>query len=94
MDYLVSIGVLTPLCGLLQIQDDTILLATLCSVEGILKSAETTHTLESVLQIVRENAGDQWIEGMLNHPNATVYFKAERLCQTYFGMAGEAGEEN
>lgn len=87
--YLYSIGVINPLCELLQIFDPKILSVALEALAGFLELAEEDKVVSnsprnSVADAITECGGLELIEKLQNHQNNEVYHNAISILETYF----------
>ncbi|CUI14425.1 importin alpha subunit, putative [Bodo saltans] len=94
--YLVSIGVVVPLCELLQIFDPKILSVALEALAGFLEFAEEEKALSNsprnvVVDAIAECGGIELIEKLQTHQNNDVYHNAVSILETYFVTEGVTG---
>lgn len=90
--YLVSSGVIPPLCNLLSVADAKVITVALEGLENILRISQSANVLERVTEIVNDCGGLQTIEELQNHDNSTIYQRAVKMLETYFGAEEEESE--
>lgn len=96
--YLVSIGVVTPLCELLQIFDPKILAVALEALAGFLEFAEEDKAVSNsprntVADLIAECGGIELIEKLQTHQSNDVYHNAVAILETYFVTEGVGSNE-
>lgn len=87
--YLVSQGAVKPLCDLLSLPDNKIVLVALEAVEGILKIGEkirhnANREVNDYATFVEEAEGLDKIEALQKHPSEEIYKKAVEILEKYF----------
>lgn len=82
IQFLVSQGVLKPLCDLLYVQDARLVEVTLDTIANILKA--DTDGSNSYADAIEEYGGMEKIEALQNHENNDVYKKANHIITTYY----------
>lgn len=89
--YLAQIGAIPPLCRLLQVADVKVVTVALEGLENIFKTAQAggEQTFQQTQNIVYDCGGLSLIEELQNHENQTVYHRAVKMLETYFGAEEE-----
>lgn len=91
--YMVSVGVIGPLCELLQIFDPKIITVALEALTNILELGEedklTSNSPRNLYaDMVQENGGVALIEKLQTHNNNDVYHNAIMILETFFDLEG------
>lgn len=91
--YLAQVGVIPPLCKLLNVADTRVVTVALEGLENIFRVAMGAGPVinDRVQQIVQDCGGLTNIEELQNHENNTIYQRAVKILETYFG--GEEEED-
>jgi hypothetical protein len=81
--FVVSQGVITPLCNLLSVKDTQVVQVILDGLNNILKLAE--DDVEAVCTMIEECGGLDKLEALQNHENEDIYKLVYEIIDTYFG---------
>jgi hypothetical protein len=87
--YLVTNGVIPPICGLLIAHDVKVITVALEGLENILRIAQATggaNALEKIIDIISDCGGISLIENLQNHTNKSVYSRAVKLLEAFFSV--------
>jgi importin subunit alpha-1 len=91
--FLVQQGCIPPLCELLVAQDYKIVNVALEGLENILKvghaDSQATGQPNFMAQVIAEVDGLTKIEGLQQHETESIYNKAVKILETYFGAEEE-----
>ncbi len=100
--YIVQQGALRPLCHLLEVQDVRIATVALEGIDNILKAgavfaansaaATGANPVNPMVDLISNMGGLDLIEGLQEHENISVYQKAVKILETYFGAEDEEQE--
>jgi len=85
--YVVSQGVIPPLCQLLSVKDTQVVQVILDGLNNILKLAE--DEVESVCRMIEECGGLDKLEALQNHENEDIYKLVYEIIDTYFSGGSE-----
>jgi len=80
--YLVQLGVIKPLCDLLNIQDNQIIQVVLDGISNILQRSD--EQLESICDMIEECGGLDKIEDLQNHESSEIYKIAFNIIEDFF----------
>lgn len=89
--YLVECKALQPLCELLGVNDVKVITVALEGIENILRAGKNGGALDSLINIINDCGGINRIEDLQNHTNKTIYVRAMKMLEEYFG--GEEEED-
>lgn len=81
---LCAAGGLDPMCSLLGINDEKIILVILDGLQNILAAAAKVDEVEKICRAIEECDGLDKIESLQEHENEDVYKKALKIIETYF----------
>jgi hypothetical protein len=82
--FLHQIGVIAPLCGLLEANDPKTVLVVLDGLANTLTAAEKLGELEKVSLMIEECGGLDRIEDLQSHENIEIHHKALEILEQYF----------
>jgi len=82
--FLRQIGVIAPLCGLLEANDPKTVLVVLDGLANTLTAAEKLGELEKVSLMIEECGGLDRIEDLQSHENIEIHHKALEILEQYF----------
>jgi len=102
MVYLVSQGIIPPLCKLLQCSDPKIILVALEALDNLMRAGMQPTGDNKFADNVEECNGLDLLEQLQHHENEEIYDKAAHIIHTYFGaedeeedtLAPQVGENN
>lgn len=93
--YIVQQGAMGPLCNLLDVKDTKIVTVALEGIENILKvglqASNGNPQTNPMATLVADNGGLNRIEELQNHENHSIYQRAVKIIEIYFG--GEEEDE-
>jgi HEAT repeat protein len=81
--FVVSLGVIPPMCNLLTAKDAQVVQVTLDGINNILKLAD--DEVETICTYIEECGGLDKIEALQNHENEDIYKLVYEIIDTYFG---------
>lgn len=87
--HLLELGVIAPLCELLNTGDSRIILITLDAIETMLK---LKGHVDSVSHLIEESGGLDLLEKLQEHENVKVYERAVGILERYFAAEEEDSE--
>lgn len=85
--FIVSHGVIPPLCNLLSVKDTQVIQVVLDGINNILKMAE--DEVEAVCTMIEECCGLDKLEALQHHENEEIYKLAYEVLDLYFGGSEE-----
>lgn len=92
--HVVMLGVLPPLCNLLEVKDTKTLIVILDALTNILQAAWRLEELERVCFLIDECGGVEKIENLQLHENPDIYATVSEMIEKYFGEDEEEGACN
>jgi len=92
--FLVSQGVIPPLCDLFPCQDPKIVMVAMEGIENLLRVGKTDSRggLNKYTELVEECGGLDRLEQLQRHENEEIYEKAVKILRTYFDSEEETEE--
>lgn len=81
--YVVSLGVVTPMCNLLMTKDTQVVQVVLDGLSNILRMAEDDS--DTICTYIEECGGLDKLEALQNHENEEIYKLVYEIIDTYFG---------
>jgi len=85
--YVLSLGVIRPMCNLLVAKDAQVVQVILDGLHNILKAAEDEVT--TICTYIEECGGLDKIEALQNHENEEIYKLVLEIIETYFGTSDD-----
>eukprot|EP01037_Dinobryon_pediforme_P016663 gene16663-16843_t len=93
VSHLVELGVVGPLCELLDVGEGRVLLIAMEALECVLKSMGSIPG-SNITTLIDEAGGVDKLENLQEHENQEVYERAVRIIEKYFGTEDENESEN
>ncbi len=91
--YLVAHGAVEPLCNLLAVNDMKVITVALEGLENMLRAGVAANALDKVIEVINNHDGITKIEELQNHANKTIYARAVKILETYFGAEEDESTE-
>jgi len=85
--FVVTQGVLAPLCNLLSVKDTQVIQVVLDGLNNILKMAD--DEVDTICTLIEECGGLDKLEALQNHENEDIYKLAYEIIDSYFGGSDE-----
>lgn len=82
--YLVSKGVILPLCNMLNVKDPQVIQVVLDGIHNMLKIAGSSNETEEIADMIEECGGLDKIEALQNHENEDIYKLTFEIIDNFF----------
>ncbi|KAG1655593.1 Importin subunit alpha-3 [Nymphon striatum] len=87
--YLVTKGVITPLCNMLDVKDPQVIQVVLDGIHNMLKIADNSNQLDVITNLIEECGGLDKIEALQNHENVEIYKLTYEIIDSFFSDEGD-----